>query len=685
MNSIYVRRRRKVYVKEGGDRLPLNYVATLQKNIEGLGFVLSEQLCVRLQTLSVEKLGSFYKGLVKDLRELIGAHREFQPFYPNFPDQVLELSEAQLYWNAILHYLTHRRPPTEKRARPALNERPALHVIDLGTKEEFEEICAQLAASRTSLSPQDKLDLAWFVAQYRDDVARLLPAEIPIKENLAFLGAQLLRHTSLAEQLLGERLKTATDVLRLAVALSDGDVSLAEPTKFTKFRRSERRQLLAWLERCSDATADMLRWKERWKRLGERLHPGNYADRFPKAFAAFTVLRSDSDYSTFHSKLEGYLIRHDAAAALELLSHRPGDLARRLDHLLRMAKYWRPVADAFARAAERVATPVLLQVLAHFRHRTQPRPLRAFFPKGEVAKVFARKNNLPPLPPEATLAATSICERTLIARFAKLSKLGRCYLDPRLTSYLVPFSQRSAAKALRTLVRGSRLPLPDARVLRFFLWWKNGNSRTDIDLSAALYAADFSYVDVVSYYNLKNFGGHHSGDIVDAPHGAAEFIDLDIERTRAGNVRYVVMSINSFTEQPYCDLPECFAGWMGRQRANSGEIFEPRTVQDKIDIAANTRICLPAVFDLALREVIWADLGLRKHPLWNNVRQNLCGMSLMLRALTGLVKPDLHTLFGLHIAARGEPASDPRSADCTFAVDQGVTPFDVSRIAAEFL
>ncbi|WP_439621947.1 hypothetical protein [Gemmata sp.] len=25
-------------------------------------------------------------------------------------------------------------------------------------------------------------------------------------------------------------------------------------------------------------------------------------------------------------------------------------------------------------------------------------------------------------------------------------------------------------------------------------------------------------------------------------------------------VRYVVMCLNSFTNQPYCDLPECFAG-----------------------------------------------------------------------------------------------------------------------------
>jgi len=189
----------------------------------------------------------------------------------------------------------------------------------------------------------------------------------------------------------------------------------------------------------------------------------------------------------------------------------------------------------------------------------------------------------------------------------------------------------------------------------------------------------------LSYYNLKNYGGHHSGDIVDAPNGAAEFIDLDIERTRAANVRYIVMSLNSFTAQPYCDLPECFAGWMARQQANSGEIFEPRTVQDKIDVAANTRICLPLIIDLAERRIIWTDIALRKHPSWNNVKNNLSGVSVMARALTNLVKTDLHTLFSLHIAARGELVPNKDGADHVFSVHEGITPFDLNRIASQFM
>ena len=76
--------------------------------------------------------------------------------------------------------------------------------------------------------------MKWFVAQYRDGIKRLLPDQIPCKENLAFLGAELIRNTSDADAVLGTHVKTATDVLRLAVAMSGGDVSLAQACKFAK-------------------------------------------------------------------------------------------------------------------------------------------------------------------------------------------------------------------------------------------------------------------------------------------------------------------------------------------------------------------------------------------------------------------------------------------------------------------
>ena len=222
------------------------------------------------------------------------------------------------------------------------------------------------------------------------------------------LGAQLIRHTSLADSVLAARIKTATDVLRVAVALSDGDVSLAEPAKFTNFKRRERKWLLACLEQCGSPMEDMLRWPEPWKRLGERLHPGDYAAQFPKSYTAFDVLRNDKPCITFNSRIEHSLCHREFAAALNLLKDRPGDLTRRLDHLLRLGGDINLVIETFGILADRVSTPVLLQAMTHFKNRVPAPHLRSFFPKGDVAKVYATSKPLPELSVDVAMAVAHL-------------------------------------------------------------------------------------------------------------------------------------------------------------------------------------------------------------------------------------------------------------------------------------
>jgi hypothetical protein len=686
MNEIFLRRKGKILVKPGQGGVSVEHVAVLQKEAEHLGYVLSDHVIDRVSTLSVAELATLLRTLLKSLQALTGAHREYKPLYPGFPQQVLKLSEAQLYLHAVQHYITLRRmPAVEGQLTPLLHGR-APRTVGLGSVEEFDGIFTRLAGARVSLSAQDKADLSWFVRQYRADIFRLLPKALPFKENLALVGAQLLVHVpgDAATAFLRQHMKTATDVLRLAVAMSDGDASLAQATRFKPMKRSQRTLLLELVEQGGSPTEDLLRWPERWKRLGEVLHPGDYAERFPKTHAAFAVLRNGTPFQSFNSVIETQLRGGSVADAAQALQARPGEFARRLDHLLRCSAQPEQVVQQFGAAAPKVSVPVLLQVLAHFRRRGE-HPLRAFFPKGDVAKVFALPDRRLGLPAGAAGSVAAHCEQALLQRFAKLAPLGRCYVDPQLTRYLVPLSQRSASKALRTLVRGSRLSMGDEHFARMFLWWTNGRGRVDIDLSAVLFGPRFEFIDQLSYYQLRTYGGYHSGDIVDAPQGAAEFIDLDLQRLRVLNVRFVVMVLNSYTRQPYCDLPECFAGWMAREDLNSGEPFEPRTVVDRIDVASDTQISLPLALDLEARQVLWMDVALKEQPRWNNVQNNLSGVSLMLRAISSLVKPDLHTLFSLHGRARGELVQAASQAQTVFAVHEGVTPFDVDRIRAEFL
>ncbi len=691
--ALYLRRRSRVLAQSGDAVLPPAYLATLYKELEPLGFTLSPALDACLSTWEAKPFEAFYRTLLKSLRELKGAHHAWRPLYPNFPAEVVQASAADLFLNAVRHYASFGNWRSDENVErqiglPEAVRRANLRAIDVGTQEDFEAIFTQLVGARSSLSQQDKDDVDWFVRQYGSRVHMWMPEQIVSRENLAVVGGALLReHEPGAHAFMEAHMKTATDVLRLAVAWSNGDVSLAAPSKFAPMKRPLRRWLMAMLDRCGSVAEDMARRPEVFKRLGEVLHPGEYMKRFPTACASFDAVRRGERPKGFNHHVERQLGGRSIHEVLALLPTRPGDFARRLDHVLRVASQPQDVLKAFGAVADKASTTVLLQAMTHFRQRKLDGQgsLRSFFPKGETANVFVAADRRLALAQGVAEQAAAICEKALLSRFAALPSLGRCHVDPMLRNYLVPFSQRSASKALRTLVRGSRLPMPDAAIVRLFLWWKNGRSRTDIDLSAALYDANFNYVNVLAYYNLKDYGGVHSGDIVDAPKGAAEFIDLDIEKLREKGVRYVVSSINSYTTQAFCDLPECFAGWMARESAGSGEVFEPSTVINKVDIASDTTICLPTIFDLEARDLIWADIALRRHPSWNNVENNLSGVSLMLRSLVGLTRPDLYTLFALHVQARGQQVEAAGEADTVFGVHQGITPFDLDRIRAEFM
>lgn len=686
MNGIYLRRKGKVYISPGAGGVGAEHLAVVQKEAEQLGFVFDEAVLARLSTLDVEQLTKAAKALLKELQTLTGAHRVMAPLYPDFPAQVIALSEAELYLNAVTHYVTLRRLAPSETDRPPLLHGRAPREIGLGSLEEFEGLFVALTNANASLSDQDKADVDWFIRQYRERIFGLLPARVPFKENLAFVGATLLAVVPGAATWtwLEQRLDTATDVLRLAVAINGGDVSLAKPTRFKSLPRGLRKTLLGFIEASAAPVEDMLRWPERWKRLGEVLHPREHAARYPRAAAAFATIREGRPVPTFNSQVEGALRDGHPDIAAALLASRPGELARRMDHLLRSAPGAEAALHHFEQVVSRVPTPLLLQMMTHFRRRGAG-SLRAFFPKGQVAKVYAMLDARAPLAESVGERVAQLCERALLERFSALPGLGACYVDPRLREHLVPFSQRSTSRSLRTLVRGSRVPLPESNFLRLFLWWMNGKHRTDVDLSAVLFDSKYAYVDAVAYYNLKNYGGCHSGDIVDAPKGAAEFIDLDIQRLVTRGVRFVVMVLNSYTLQPYCDLPECFSGWMARRDVNSGEVFEARTVEDRVDIASDTRVCLPVAFDLEQRRAIWLDVALKESPRLNNARNNLTGVSLMLRAVNSLVKPDLFTLFSLHAQARGALVDVPEQAAHVFSIDRGLTPFDTKRIQSEFM
>lgn len=698
MNEILLRRRHKLNIQPYSALLAekdnpeiYRFVIAIAKNIESLGFTFAPDVINVLKTYTRPMLISFYRDdLIPMLDRLCAADVEYRPMYPNFPEQVASASDAELYINAILHYLTSGQwlPEYAQNARMPLIDVDKMTVLTVGSAEDILDIFANLVASKTSLSEQDKEDVRQIMLDY-PAYAEHMPDEIPLKENVAMIANTILEINPGDDgSCIAKYFKTATDVLRFIVSLSGGDISLAARTKFKHLRRPERRLIMNLLANCGNITEDLFRYRDEWIRIGEIVHPYKYGPQYAEVRQAFDVLRNHPKPLFRMGRVEEAIKKGDVLTAAWELVARPGEFARRLDKLLRDASRDEQYAIIrnFQAVADQVSTPVLLQLRQAFINRRNAAPkVRVFMPKGKIAKAISIPYNLPEIDDQICQHVIKICERAIAENYKRRDPMGCVYIDPVFRDFIVPFSQRSASSGNKALVRGSRVPIrKDARTVRGFIWWTNADDdsswdrrRVDLDLSACILDQDFNYMSHISYTNLRDdgFRGYHSGDIIDGGpvngNGVAEFIDVDIDKVVENGGRYICYQVYSFTRQKFSDLPNCRFGWMEREAPDSGEIFEPKTVEMAIALNSESTVSVPVLFDCLERKFIWMDMSVDMITFHggNNLESNLTGVRAVAYAIANINKPTLYDLVYLNALARGCVVCDRESADVIFSND----------------
>ena len=697
-NKILLRRKHLVVIEPNNveyeqSKTENALVVSMMKNVQSLGFTFSKELFETLMHCGKDELKNFYTELIPELKALVGADVTYRPMYPNFPEQVAEASDVELFINAIVHYFTlgQLMPEYEKNERLPLIDANKMTVLSIGNSEDLMKILTNLASSKTSISQQDKEDIITII-KATPDYAKYLPDTIPLKENVALIGKLIIEEAPIKSAApIKKYFKTATDVLRLVTAMSDGDISLAAKTKYRSLKRCERRIILDLLANCGNITEDLYRYQYEWIRVAEILHPFEYKyKKYNGVNKAFNTLRNEKKPLMFGGQVQAAILKKDMRTAATLLKERPGEFARQLDKVLRDSDNANYILNCFKDVATSISTPVLLQVRQHFigRMAEQRTPVRVFFPKGNLARAMSIKNELPAIDVTICKNVARICRDALIEQYKEKDFLGNVFVDEDFKHYLVPFSQRSASKAVKTIVRGSKVPVKeDASAVRAFIWWTNmddskaddyyGNGRVDIDLSAAIFDENWNYLEHVSYTHLRSakYKAYHSGDITNGGsvkgNGVAEFLDVDIDSVGKRG-RYVVYQVYNYTSQKFCDLTNCRFGWMEREDVNSGEIFEPTTVAMKIDLTAESTVAIPVIFDCVERKFIWCDLNLAMPSAYrggNNLESNISGVTATCFAMANMNKANLYDLIVLNAKARGNIVTDRNEADIIFSND----------------
>lgn len=649
----------------------------LNAEIMQLGYTFSRDLFDVVASLAEKELVILYEVLIRVLQKIKGSDVNYRPMYPNFPEQVQEAPSLELYLNAFMHYWSHGEwlPNYVELAKAKSFEKNKLIELALVTENDFRSVFTLILSSHDSIADEDKRILTWFFKHENDLV---YPDSIPFKENLCYIAGMMIQDGLDVSKLL----KTATDVLRVLTFLSAGDMSLAENTKFRSFPRSQRKMFVRILDKVA-SEEDIFRHKNKWIRAFHSLHVGDYSERL---YAIARKFRNGESIQTFNSLLQLAIDVNDDETLIPMLKSRPSEFARKIDFLLRTRSKDQLILTEFLTVVDEVPTRVLLQLLGNLQRRDKSLDKRIVFPKGNVQKAQIIRKFVPRLSITVLNVLMNGIEDSLSLRFKAREPLGKVWVDPDLYSCPLPSQQRSATDAMFTVARGTKLPIGDKNTLRFFIYWVG----KDIDLSATLHDASFKNIGHVSYTHLKSdkYQSCHSGDIVRAPHGASEFIDITIDGAIASGARYVAMNVLVFNGPSFAEHKVCYAGWMTRSKPKSNEIYKPKTVQQKIDLQSNTRICTPVIFDLVERKAIWTDLTMRgsSNRGGNNVESNKAKIEETLEAVVNMEqKVSLYKLFCLHGRARGELVSTPELADTIFSINQGITPYSINEINAEYI
>ena len=354
-------RRRNLFIfdkpeKQANDEERLvnsRYLASLDANLRKLGYCLSEETFLTLLNTSIETIAKTGKDLEESLKALKGANLDYEPMYPNFPKEVMEMEEAVLYVNAIIHYMKRdfqhlgfdipeENETKEYRLPLPKDENEKLVTLKEGTKEDINSLIKDLLSSNISYSVQDKEDISALLTENKN-WENFIPEEMENRENMVTLSLILLQNEDeKTKERLSRLVKTSTDVMRIYAGLSGSDISLSSSPRFKAIPRKTRRLLLSLMENDHSIYRQMSARPEEFKQMMRYLHVDEFRDSkgkpvYPSVSDTINEIRNGNYLLSNTFLIDKAIKENDIKKAVSLLSREPGIFARRLDEVIRKA------------------------------------------------------------------------------------------------------------------------------------------------------------------------------------------------------------------------------------------------------------------------------------------------------------------------------------------------------------
>ena len=650
---------------------------TVQAKLMQLGYMLTEEALKQFSIWAEEDIIRYHNEVIPYITYIKG-DGDYRPLYDGFPKQVIEMSEIELFINAIIHYLSAGTwvPNSYTDSRPVAFEHAEYRMLDTCTETEFNHIFTDILSVNQSITPMDKEVLEWFFNNCSQEwMLNHLPKDIPFKENLCFVLAECEGYVPGF---------TFTDILRTATYMSGGDISLASNTRFC-LSNKKRDKIMRLLEMKMmekegkvghaylDSLEDLKKHRNKWLALFNHMHADSkryHKPAYQNAQKAVELLRfHDDKIQTWNSKVEN----SSGNRQLELLKQRPGEFARKLNKLIKdfgseeVVKKADDVTDLkkmlahFREIAPRISNKVLFELYRYFEGRYEKQVQRTVFIKG--SRKPKKLVSMDALPAETIDEVQEVILSAIRSKLTAWPKMGKVVLDEKLKNIPLPTNMRTVSETDVPMVRGTRIPISadHTKTVRFYVHWHDAYGKIDLDLSANLVGTGkFDYLSFDSAYVIggENTIGVHSGDVRCRKGDCAEYVDIDIQNALKYGYRYIIIDVRNFNEGSLKSVNPAF-GYMEREFPESNDIWCPQAVASSWRLQSEAQACIAVMIDLKSKEYIPLDIDSNSIMATNDKEAVLTAM----RMYMDMPKLSVYDLLTWHIQARGGEIVDKATED----------------------
>lgn len=575
-------------------------IGTIVSNLAYYGFSLSEEAFKRILSLDKKTISEWWVRFEESLKEYTGDNKNISNFvvYKNFPQEVLDMDESEYWFNQICMYLgvPNEYFTEEEQKREQLSEFVSLKVLHLAKKDSLQNILNSLLKSPSRWTEIQYETVYFLISNENLDFN---PSNIVFKENMINIISSIFNDGVEID------IKSATDILRLSVALSGGDVTLKTNTKFKKFSRKERRFILSMMEKSSNLQEDMMRYNGKWKKLIYSLHPGDYSDNFPKVCEAYNMLYNGK-IKTFNSQVESAIL-NKSESALSILKTRPGEFLRRLNKIVSV--FGKLGSDAFISILNKLTVSQLLKIEKYIEN-SDSRINTTIAPGGNWTKLQVLPNRAK-INPE-------IREQLLISIRKEIServfdKIGKVNLHE--SSKLVKIKTNDSE--LSPYGRGTVFPIPEnVTFIRTASYWKNKSGyNTWFDNGWNFFSDEWEPLGTCAWNktSFDNDAAIFSGDPTNSKEiegRACQMIDLYFDKLIKSGVRYAVWNILCFSGIKFNKAEDVFAALQWGEKKQSGNLFELSRCQLSFSLNGDSLTKYIAYIDLKTRNLVYMDANL---------------------------------------------------------------------------